>query len=45
MEILTLFASFSTLTSTTSIGQLAIIAQAILTMTGASDDVGEFPLG
>lgn len=34
MEILTLFACFSTLTSPTSIGQLDIIAEAIFSMTG-----------
>lgn len=34
MEILTLFACFSTLTSSTSIRQLAIIAQAMLAMSG-----------
>jgi len=34
MDILTLFACFQTLTSPTSGRQLAVIAQAILTMTG-----------
>lgn len=34
MEILTLFACYSTLLSTVTIGHLAIIAQAILTLTG-----------
>jgi putative transposase len=34
MDILTLFTCCSTLASTTSIRQMAIIAQAILTMTG-----------
>lgn len=34
MEILTLFAPFSTLTSTTSIRHLAVIAEAIFSMTG-----------
>jgi putative transposase len=34
MEILTLFACFSTLTSTTSIRRLSVIAEAIFSMTG-----------
>lgn len=34
MEILTLFACFSTFTSTTSIRQMAVIAEAIFSMTG-----------
>ena len=34
MDILTLLACCSTLTTSTSVRQLAIIAQAILTMTG-----------
>ncbi len=34
MKILTLFACFSSLTSTVSIGRLAVIAEAVLTMTG-----------
>lgn len=34
MEILTLFACFSTLTSTTSIGHLTVVAEAIFSMTG-----------
>ena len=34
MEILTLFTCFSTLTSTTSIGHLTVIAEAIFSMTG-----------